>query len=59
MFVFGVPKNARSTVDKDEEEALKALATELLSLSPEQLHQAIAGGTLIEVEDAEDQVRDS
>lgn len=33
VFVFGFPKNARSNIDKDEEEALKRLASYLLSLS--------------------------
>lgn len=33
FFVFGFPKNVRSNIDKDEEEALKRLASYLLSLS--------------------------
>jgi hypothetical protein len=33
IFVYGFPKNARSNIDKDEEEALKTLAAHLLSLT--------------------------
>ena len=35
VFAFGFPKNERSNIDKDEEEALKKLATHLLSLTAE------------------------
>lgn len=56
MFVYGFPKNVRSNLDKDEEESLKLLATELLGLTPEGLGQAVTEGTSNEVEDAQSQV---
>jgi len=40
-FVCGFPKNERSNVDKDEEEALKKLAANLLSLTAQALGKAI------------------
>jgi hypothetical protein len=49
FFVFGFPKNERSNIDKDEEEALKKLASELLLLAPEDLEQAKLEDELIEV----------
>lgn len=33
FFVFGFPKNERSNIDKDEQDALKQLASHLLSLT--------------------------
>ena len=41
VFVYGFPKNERSNVDKDEEEALKKLAANLLSLTAQALGKAI------------------
>jgi hypothetical protein len=58
--VYGFPKNARSNIDKDEEEALKALAAHLLSLTATALGTAQAAGELIEVDcDAENKVNNS
>jgi hypothetical protein len=60
FFVFGFPKNERSNIDKGEEEALKRLATELLSLNPEALEIARQDNELIEVDcDAEEKISDS
>ena len=60
IFVFGFPKNERSNIDKDEEEALKKLATELLSLTPEDLVKEVLENKLIEVNcNAEEEIVDS
>lgn len=60
FFVFGFPKNERSNIDRGEEEALKRLATELLSLTPEALEIARQDNELIEVNcDAEEKISDS
>jgi hypothetical protein len=60
FFVFGFPKNVRSNIDKDEEEALKKLASHLLSLSPPGLSTAQRAGELMEVNcDAQDQIGNS
>lgn len=49
IFVFGFPKNERSNIDKDEEEALKKLAAHLLSLTPQALTKAQSANELMEV----------
>ena len=55
IFVYGFSKNERINIDKDEEEALKKLASELLALTPEAIEKAKGAGELIEVNcDAED-----
>ena len=55
VFVFGFPKNERSNIDKDETEALKKLAAQLLSLTAQALGKAELAGELIEVDcDAKD-----
>jgi hypothetical protein len=60
FFVFGFPKNERSNIDKDEEEALKKLASELLSLTPENLEKETLKNKLIEVNcNAEEEIADS
>jgi hypothetical protein len=60
FFVFGFPKNERSNIDKDEEEALKKLASELLLLTPEDLEKEILKNKLIEVNcNAEEEITDS
>ena len=60
IFVFGFPKNERSNIDKDEEEALKKLAAHLLSLTPQALGKAQRAGELMEVNcDAQDEISDS
>lgn len=58
IFVFGFPKNARSNVEPDEEEALKKLAMHLLGLTSHAISQAQQAGELIEVNchDEENQV---
>ena len=57
VFLYGFPKNARSNIDKDEEDALKRLAAHLLSLTPPDLRTAQRAGELMEVNcDAQDQV---
>jgi hypothetical protein len=50
VFVFGFPKNERSNIGRDEEEALKKLAAHLLSLTAKAVSQARQAGELIEVE---------
>jgi hypothetical protein len=53
--VFGFPKNERSNIDKDEEEALKKLASHLMSLTTQALGKAQRDGELMEVDcDAQD-----
>ncbi|ROZ66234.1 type II toxin-antitoxin system RelE/ParE family toxin [Ramlibacter sp. WS9] len=60
IFLFGFPKNERSNIDKDEEEALKKLAAHLLSLTPQAIGQAQRAGELMEVDcDAQDEISDS
>lgn len=60
VFVFGFPKNERSNIDKDEAEALKKLATHLLSLTAQAIGKAEDAGELIEVNcDAQDEVSHS
>ena len=50
VFVFGFAKNERSNIDKDEEIALKKLATHLLSLSGPALNKAREAGEVKEVD---------
>ena len=60
VFVFGLPKNERSNIDKDEAEALKKLAAQLLSLTAHALGMAQSAGELIEVDcDAKGQISGS
>ncbi|HSI48495.1 MAG TPA: type II toxin-antitoxin system RelE/ParE family toxin [Ideonella sp.] len=55
VFVFGFPKNERSNIDRDEEEALKKLAAHLLSLTVQAVQKAQKAGELVEVDcDAKD-----
>jgi hypothetical protein len=49
IFVYGFPKNERSNIDKDEEDALKHLAAHLLGLTAQLLDQAERAGELMEV----------
>jgi hypothetical protein len=59
IFVFGFPKNERSNIDRDEEEALKKLATYLMSLPVTAFDKAQRAGELMELDcDAKDQVTD-
>lgn len=41
IFLFGFSKNERSNIDKDEEEALKKLADELLPLTTKELEKVL------------------
>lgn len=50
VFVYGFPKNERSNIDRDEEEALKKLAAHLLSLTAQAVTKAKQADELIEVE---------
>jgi len=50
IFVYGFPKNERSNIDKDEEEALKKLAALLLSLTTQAVDKAKLAGELMEVD---------
>ncbi len=60
VFVFGFPKNEHSNIDKDEREALKKLAEQLLGLAPAAMKTAVKAGELIEVNcDEKDEIRDS
>jgi hypothetical protein len=60
MFVYGFPKNERSNIDKNEAEALKKLATELLSFTSEALETAKDDNELMEIDcDAKEEVSDS
>jgi hypothetical protein len=60
FFVFGFPKNVRSNIDEDEEDALKKLAAHLLPLTPAALGTAQRAGELMKVNcDAQDQISDS
>ena len=60
VFLFGFPKNERSNIDKDEEQALKTLAAHLMSLKAQALDKAQRAGELIEVDcDAQDEISDS
>ena len=55
IFVFGFPKNERSNIDKDEQEALKKLAIYMLSLTLPAIGKAESDGELMEVNcDAQD-----
>ena len=58
--MFGFPKNERSNIDKDEEQALKTLAAHLMSLTAQALDKAQRAGELIEVDcDAQEEISDS
>ena len=60
VFLFGFPKNERSNIYKDEEEALKKLASHLLSLTTQAIGKAQRDGELMEVDcDAQDQISDT
>lgn len=60
FFLFGFPKNERSNIDKDEEEALKKLASYLLSLTPQALEKVKRDEELMEVNcDAKKKISDS
>jgi hypothetical protein len=60
FFVFGFAKNERANIDRDEEEALKKLATHLLSLTEAALAQARVAGELMEMDcNAQNTITDS
>lgn len=50
IFIYGFPKNERSNIDQNEEEALKKLASHLLSLTPAEIEKARQTDELIEVD---------
>jgi hypothetical protein len=57
VFVYGFPKNERSNIDKDEEQALKGLAAHLLSLTTQVLGKAQRAGESMEVDcNAQDEI---
>ena len=59
-FRVRLPEKERSNIDKDEEEALKKLATHLLSLTAQAIGKAQRDGELIEVNcDEKDQISNS
>ena len=49
IYLFGFPKSGLSNIDRDEDEALKKLATQLLGLTMQALDHAKQAGELIEV----------
>jgi hypothetical protein len=49
IFVYGFPKSERGNIDQDEEQTLKELAEELLSLTPEEIELVKDEGKLFEV----------
>ena len=60
IFVFGFPKNERSNINQDEEEALKKLSSKLLSLTPKDFEKAKLENVIIEVNcNEEEEVRNS
>lgn len=50
VFVYGFQKSERGNIDSDETEALKKLASELLSLTAKAVVQSEQAGELIEVD---------
>lgn len=57
VFVYGFPKNERSNIDRNEEEALKKLAAHLLSLTAQAVEKSRQAGELVEVNcDAQDEI---
>ncbi|MEH2064084.1 MAG: type II toxin-antitoxin system RelE/ParE family toxin [Nostoc sp.] len=60
FFVFGFPKNQRSNINKKEEEALKKLASVLLSYTPQDLEKTKLENELMEVIcNGEEEISDS
>lgn len=60
IFVYGFAKNERSNIDKDEEEGLKKLADQLLSLTEHAICKAQRAGELMEVDcNAEEKISNS
>jgi len=60
IFVFGFPKNERSNINQDEEEALKKLSSKLVSLTPKDFEKAKLENVIIEVNcNEEEEVRNS
>lgn len=46
FFVYGFEKNDRANIADDELEALKGIAAELLSITGQQINEAVADGSL-------------
>ena len=55
FFVHGFAKSDQGNIQRDELEALKTLAKELLGYSDAMIAKAVANGTLIEVNDEENE----
>ncbi len=51
FFIYGYPKNERANIGRDELEALRLLAKELLGNSEQGLAKAVRAGELTEVSD--------
>ena len=51
FFMYGYPKNERANISRDELEALRLLAKELLGYSEQGLAKAVRAGELTEVSD--------
>jgi len=51
FFLFGFEKNVRANITDNELDALKEIATDLLSLNGEALTYAVAQGKLLEIYD--------
>lgn len=49
FFVYGFEKNDRANIADDELEALKGIAAELLSITGQQINEAVADGSLQEI----------
>jgi hypothetical protein len=60
FFVYGFSKNERSNISREEERALKKLATTLLTMTPSARSKAQKADELIEVNcDAQETIEDS
>lgn len=49
FFVYGFEKNDRANIADDELEALKGIAAELLTITGQQINEAVADGSLQEI----------
>lgn len=51
IFMYGFEKNERTNISDKERDALRMMAKDLLGLTDGQLQEAVADGTLMEVND--------